>query len=29
VEDNLLASRFGRDFEDYRRQVRAYVPFVR
>jgi protein-S-isoprenylcysteine O-methyltransferase Ste14 len=29
VEDNLLASRFGKDFEDYRRRVRAYVPFVR
>jgi protein-S-isoprenylcysteine O-methyltransferase Ste14 len=29
VEDNLLASRFGEDFEDYRRQVRAYVPLVR
>jgi protein-S-isoprenylcysteine O-methyltransferase Ste14 len=29
VEDNLLASRFGKDFEAYRRQVRAYVPFVR
>jgi protein-S-isoprenylcysteine O-methyltransferase Ste14 len=29
VEDNLLASRFGKDFEEYRRQVRAYVPFVR
>jgi protein-S-isoprenylcysteine O-methyltransferase Ste14 len=29
VEDNLLASRFGKEFEDYRRRVRAYVPFVR
>lgn len=29
VEDNLLASRFGKEFEDYRRDVRAYVPFVR
>jgi protein-S-isoprenylcysteine O-methyltransferase Ste14 len=29
VEDSLLASRFGMDFEDYRLQVRAYVPFVR
>lgn len=29
VEDGLLSSRFGQDFEDYRRQVRAYVPFVR
>jgi protein-S-isoprenylcysteine O-methyltransferase Ste14 len=29
VEDHLLASRFGKNFEDYRRQVRAYVPLVR
>jgi hypothetical protein len=29
VEDNLLASRFGEDFEEYRRRVRAYLPFVR
>ncbi len=29
VEDNLLASRFGKDFEDYRRRVRAYAPWVR
>lgn len=28
-EDRLLASRFGKEFEDYRRRVRAYVPFVR
>ena len=29
AEDNLLASRFGADFEQYRREVSAYVPFVR
>jgi protein-S-isoprenylcysteine O-methyltransferase Ste14 len=29
TEDRLLASRFGKDFEAYRRQVRAYLPFVR
>jgi protein-S-isoprenylcysteine O-methyltransferase Ste14 len=29
VEDGLLASRFGKEFDEYRRQVRAYVPFVR
>jgi protein-S-isoprenylcysteine O-methyltransferase Ste14 len=28
-EDALLESRFGDDFRNYRRQVRAYVPFVR
>lgn len=28
-EDRLLAGRFGAAFEDYRRRVRAYVPFVR
>lgn len=29
VEDGLLASRFGKGFEDYRQRVRAYVPLVR
>jgi protein-S-isoprenylcysteine O-methyltransferase Ste14 len=29
TEDKLLASRFGREFADYRRKVPAYVPFVR
>jgi protein-S-isoprenylcysteine O-methyltransferase Ste14 len=29
VEDGLLASRFGDQFQEYRRRVRAYVPFVR
>ncbi len=29
TEDKLLASRFGPRFEQYRRKVRAYVPFVR
>lgn len=28
-EDQLLESRFGEDFQKYRAQVRAYVPFVR
>jgi protein-S-isoprenylcysteine O-methyltransferase Ste14 len=28
VEDGLLAERFGEDFEEYRRSVAAYVPFV-
>ena len=28
-EDGLLESRFGDDFRNYRKQVRAYVPFVR
>lgn len=28
-EDKLLESRFGEEFLDYRKQVRAYVPFVR
>jgi len=28
-EDKLLESRFGEEFRDYRKQVRAYVPFVR
>ncbi|MGA2269085.1 MAG: isoprenylcysteine carboxylmethyltransferase family protein [Bryobacteraceae bacterium] len=29
VEDRLLASRFGAEFEEYRKKVPAYVPFVR
>lgn len=29
VEDRLLASRFGKEFEAYRRSTRAYLPFVR
>ncbi len=29
TEDNLLASRFGREFAGYRKKVPAYVPFVR
>jgi protein-S-isoprenylcysteine O-methyltransferase Ste14 len=29
AEDRLLASRFGRLFANYHRNVRAYVPFVR
>jgi protein-S-isoprenylcysteine O-methyltransferase Ste14 len=29
TEDALLASRFGPQFDDYRRQVSAYIPFVR
>jgi protein-S-isoprenylcysteine O-methyltransferase Ste14 len=29
VEDKLLAGRFGREFEDYRKSVPAYIPFVR
>lgn len=28
-EDQLLESRFGKAFLEYRRQVRAYIPFVR
>ncbi|MFB3828770.1 MAG: isoprenylcysteine carboxylmethyltransferase family protein [Bryobacteraceae bacterium] len=28
-EDGLLARRFGKEFEEYRRATRAYVPFVR
>lgn len=27
VEDNLLASRFGEEFQSYRRSVSAYLPF--
>jgi protein-S-isoprenylcysteine O-methyltransferase Ste14 len=29
TEDKLLASRFGREFAEYRKKVPAYVPFVR
>lgn len=29
TEDRLLASRFGNRFEQYRRQVPAYIPWVR
>jgi protein-S-isoprenylcysteine O-methyltransferase Ste14 len=29
TEDGLLASRFGPAFDAYRRNVRAYIPFVR
>ena len=29
AEDNLLASRFGGEFAEYKRRVPAYVPFVR
>jgi protein-S-isoprenylcysteine O-methyltransferase Ste14 len=29
IEDGLLASRFGKQFEDYRRNVAAYIPLVR
>ena len=28
IEDRLLASRFGAQFEEYRRRVHAYLPFV-
>ena len=28
IEDRLLASRFGAEFDDYRRRVHAYLPFV-
>jgi len=29
AEDSLLASRFGDEFEAYRKSVPAYIPFVR
>jgi len=29
AEEGLLRTRFGQQFEEYRRQVPAYVPFVR
>lgn len=29
AEDELLAARFGSEFEEYRRRVRAYVPGLR
>lgn len=28
-EDRLLASRFGKEFAEYRKRVAAYIPFVR
>src|SRR5580704_3074212 len=28
IEDTLLASRFGERFEDYRRNVAAYIPLI-
>jgi len=29
IEDGLLASRFGKQFDDYRHRVAAYIPLVR
>jgi protein-S-isoprenylcysteine O-methyltransferase Ste14 len=29
IEDGLLASRFGEQFQEYRRTVPAYIPFLR
>ena len=29
TEDSLLAARFGEAFEEYRKNVKAYIPFVR
>ncbi len=29
TEDRLLESRFGKEFQEYRNQVAAYLPFVR
>ena len=29
VEDSLLASHFGSKFDDFRRTVPAYIPFIR
>jgi protein-S-isoprenylcysteine O-methyltransferase Ste14 len=29
AEDGLLAARFGPAFEEYKRQVPAYIPYVR
>ena len=29
IEDALLASRFGGEFQDYQRRVPAYLPFIR
>jgi protein-S-isoprenylcysteine O-methyltransferase Ste14 len=29
IEDKLLASRFGEEFEAYKKSVPAYAPFVR
>jgi protein-S-isoprenylcysteine O-methyltransferase Ste14 len=28
-EDRLLASRFGEEFQAYRKTVKAYIPFIR
>jgi protein-S-isoprenylcysteine O-methyltransferase Ste14 len=29
IEDGLLASRFGKEFADYKASVPAYIPFLR
>ena len=29
IEDQLLASRFGDQFQDYRRRVSAYIPYLK
>jgi protein-S-isoprenylcysteine O-methyltransferase Ste14 len=29
IEDRLLASQFGDRFEEYRRRVPAYIPFIK
>jgi len=29
IEDGLLAARFGEQFNEYRREVRAYIPLIR
>jgi protein-S-isoprenylcysteine O-methyltransferase Ste14 len=29
TEENLLASQFGDEFQDYKREVPAYIPFLR
>jgi protein-S-isoprenylcysteine O-methyltransferase Ste14 len=29
IEDGLLATRFGEPFSEYRRRVRAYIPWIR
>jgi protein-S-isoprenylcysteine O-methyltransferase Ste14 len=29
IEDGLLASRFGNQFDDYRQRVAAYIPLIR
>jgi protein-S-isoprenylcysteine O-methyltransferase Ste14 len=28
AEEKLLASQFGKEFEDYERHVPAYIPFL-